>query len=502
MPYLLLTGATGLLGSYLLGYALRGGRYVAVLVRAGRRESAEQRVETVVGRWEHELGYTLPRPVILEGDLHLPDLGLDGQALRWVAGHCHAVLHAAASLTFETGNRQAEPWLSNLEGTRHVLALCRRAGIRQFHHVSTAYVSGLRQGRILESELDVGQGFANDYEQSKLEAEKLVRSANFLDAPTIYRPAIIIGDSRSGYTSTFHGFYTPLKIMHAVLYQIDSAEVSSRTYLEALGLSGREKKNFVPVDWVAEAILRLFDRPELHGRTFHLTPTHPVETAMVAEVVETVLREYVAATGWVNVPRHTKVPLEMVFRDQMAVYRSYWRSDPQFDRTNTLAALPGCPCPIVDRAMLMRTARFAVRSGFGWPRAPAPELDEGVQGYLRPWLEAAQQHPINGQNRTSLGLQVNGPGGGQWELLLAEGSVVAAQPGLPAQPSPTLYMNSTTFERLAKGLCSGAEAMRAGHILIETPVRNDGQCLGERNGFQPHVVENALKAFFGLRRPQ
>jgi len=496
MSYLLLTGATGLLGSYLLGNALRAGRRVAVLLRPTRAESIEQRIETVVARWEREAGYALPRPHLLEGDLHQPELGLDSRQLRWVARHCDTVLHSAASLTFESGPRDAEPWRSNLDGTRHALELCRRAGIRQFHHVSTAYVCGVREGRVLESELDVGQSFANHYEQSKLEAEKLVRSAAHLDPPTIYRPSIIVGDSRTGYTSTYHGFYTPLKVMHALLYQIRTAEVSSRTYLVALGLTGREQKNFVPVDWVANVITHVLDRPECHGRTYHLTPEDRVETAVVGEVVESVLRQYVDETGWVEVRPNGEAPLEFLFRDQMDVYRSYWRGDPEFDRANTTAAAPELPCPCVDRAMLTRLARFAVRANFGWPRAQAPALGPGVRAHLRRWLEAGDQYPSNGQSRVSLGLQVNGPGGGQWELLMADGSLVAAEPGLPTRGVATIYMNSKTFDRLAAGTCSGREALQAGNVLIEGAAHSEG------NGVAPQLVENALEAFQRLRLPQ
>lgn len=490
MSYLLLTGATGLLGSYLLGTALRAGRRVAVVSRARRTESIAQRIEAMIVRWERESGRVLPRPAVLEGDLHQPDLGLDARRLRWVARHCNAVLHCAASLTFESGNRDEEPWRSNLDGTRHVLELCRRTGIRKYHHVSTAYVCGLREGRVLESELDEGQSFANDYERSKAEAEKLVRGAKFLDPPTIYRPAIIVGDSRTGYTATFHGFYTPLKIMHTMVYQIDTAEVSSASYLEALGLSGREKKNFIPVDWVAQVISHIVDRPEHHGRTYHLTPDQRVDTSVVGEVVESSLRQYVDEKGWMDVRSAGDVPLEFLFRNQMDVYRSYWRSDPEFDRTNTMAAAPTLPCPTVDRVMLMRMARFALRTNFGWPRPQPPELAPGAYADLRPWLEAAEKEPVNGRVRTSVGLQVNGPGGGQWELLLADQSVAGAEHGLPAHPTATLYMNAKTFERLATRACSGREAVEEGSVLVEG------------NGVPPEMVQNALTALGALRRSQ
>jgi len=267
MGYDLLTGATGLLGSYLVREYLREGRRLAVVVRAAARESARQRVENIVVRWEKELGYLLPRPVVLEGDICRPGLGLEPGVAEWIARHCRSVIHNAASLTFQPDDRRGEPHRTNVEGTRNVLELCRSAGIRQFHHVSTAFICGLRQGRILESEVDLGQQYGNVYEKSKITAEKMVRAAEFLDPPTIYRPATIVGDSRTGYTTTYHGFYAPLKLVHAVADRVDLSVAWGQPLMQLLGLSGTERKNFVPVDWVAAVIAHIQSHPQLHGQT-------------------------------------------------------------------------------------------------------------------------------------------------------------------------------------------------------------------------------------------
>ena len=183
MSYHLLTGATGLLGSYLLRDCLLAGRHMAVLVRPSKLESACQRVETLLRQWELSLGTLLPRPVVLDGDLTKIDLGLDDRTLNWIGRHCTSVFHNAASLVFRGDDPHCEPYLSNIEGTRQMLDLCRRTGIRQFHYVSTAYVCGLRKGRILESDADVGQTPGNVYEKTKLQAEILVRTADFLTRP-------------------------------------------------------------------------------------------------------------------------------------------------------------------------------------------------------------------------------------------------------------------------------------------------------------------------------
>ena len=89
-----------------------------------------------------------PAPKVLSGDLHAEGLGLSPADRAWVADHCGAVLHNAASLAFQTGH-DGEPFSSNVGGTEKVLDLCREAGVRTLHHVSTAYVAGLRTGSVL-----------------------------------------------------------------------------------------------------------------------------------------------------------------------------------------------------------------------------------------------------------------------------------------------------------------------------------------------------------------
>ena len=191
MSFDLLSGATGFLGSYLLRDAMSAGRDVAVLVRPGRRGSAEERIRALVESFGS--GHSGPSPKVIEGDLHRPDLGLDHGSRAWISENCVRVVHCAASLTFQA--KAGEPYRSNVDGTRYMLELCRTGGIGDFHLVSTAYVAGLRDGRVLEAESECGQGFANDYERSKFLSEALVRQAAFLHRWTIYRPSVIVGDS-------------------------------------------------------------------------------------------------------------------------------------------------------------------------------------------------------------------------------------------------------------------------------------------------------------------
>jgi thioester reductase-like protein len=361
---LLLTGGTGLLGSYIIRDLLLDGCGLAVVVRPERRVSAAARIEAIVRHWEEHLGKRLPRPTVLEGDLHAPRCGLDADALRWVAGHCDAVLHNAASLTFRGPDREQEPWKSNVHGTANVLAVAKDAGIRHFHHVSTAYVCGLRTGTVREDELDVGQEFGNDYERSKVEAERLVRDADHLDSVTVLRPSIIVGDSRTGFTSTYHGFYVLLRLAHTLIPHVPWGVISREALVASFGVRDRDTKNLVAVDWVSAAIAHVVQTAAARGRTYHLTNPRPVPVETITKTLE----EAVRASLPEPVAGHEQEDgawLAANMFGEMDVYRTYLRDDPVFDRTNTDAVTAHLPCPELDAATLRRMADFAIARGFG-----------------------------------------------------------------------------------------------------------------------------------------
>jgi thioester reductase-like protein len=371
---ILLTGATGLLGRFLLRDLTAQGRQVAVLVRGTRTAGAEVRVDELLCDWRGVAGVEVPRPVILEGDITLPGLGLAASALEWVEANVGEVVHSAASLAFDRRPNDGEPYASNVHGTAHVLELCRTAGIRRLHHVSTAYVCGLRRGRVLETELDVGQTPGNDYERSKIEAEGAVRAADWLDVRTVYRPSIIVGDLVNGFTNTFHGFYKPLRIVQPFVESFVQASLEPGSLLGVLGMSGDERKNLVPVDWVSAVMTRIILDPVLHGDTYHVTSTRPTSVGLLCRVFERMVREMAArptAAGW-PAPAFDPAVLARLFGEQMEVYRAYWRDDPEFDVTATSRAAPDLPAPALDEATLRRLCSFAIDAGFRWP--PVREL--------------------------------------------------------------------------------------------------------------------------------
>lgn len=467
MAYMLLTGATGLLGGYLLRDALRQQLPLAVVVRRTAALSARRRIDAVLAPFESKRA--LPRPVVLEGDLSQPGLGLSEEDRQWVGEHCDRVLHSAASISFYREENSDEPYRTNVDGTRHLLDLCHSLAISDFHHVSTAYVCGRRSGRILESDLEVGQEHGNDYELSKVAAEKLVRAAAFSKSPTIYRPSIIVGDSATGYTTTFHGYYTPLQLAwwlaKAGLLQSGVED----WFLSQLGLSGQERKNIVPVDWVSRVILHLVTSPTAHGRTYHVTCDEPPSAADLALAIGDALDLKVgklAAGSESTAPRQATPLTDLMeagdFRKHMDVYRAYFRDHPEFDTTNLRQAAPHLPCPSVDRALLARTGQYALDANFGWPRfqPPAAPIDLesrlGVQAGLAAWKPG----PL-------CVLEVTGVGGGAWTFELANAAAPLHR-GRTDKPAATIRLRSDTLAALVAQRFGVSDALAAGRILLAT----------------------------------
>ena len=153
----------------------------------------------------------------------------------------------------------------------------------------------------------------------------------------------------------------------------------------------------------------------------------------------------------------------------MDVYRAYWGDDPVFDSTNTQRALPHLPCPQPDAEMFRVMCEYAIETNFGWPVPPIVRPQRELGDHLHELRPPATVAPTsrNGTGRVHLGLQVNGQGGGPWELTLEAGRVVKAEPGISDHCTATYYLNATTFGRLAERETTVDEALATGRVLIE-----------------------------------
>ncbi|QEG34975.1 SDR family oxidoreductase [Bythopirellula goksoeyrii] len=457
--YTLLTGSTGLLGRYLLRDLLLAGKRLAVVVRPSRQQTIQQRIESILQFWENDLQMQLSRPVILAGNITEENLGLDEESRQWIAEHCDAVIHSAASLTF-LEEADGEPWRTNVGGTHNVLQLCHDTNIRKLHYVSTAYVCGMREDRVYESELDCGQAFRNDYEKSKLQAEQLVRGDDFIEELTVYRPAVIAGDSRTGYTNTYHGLFLYLKIMCILARNTEPDSDGVRRTEVQLHLTGEEQRNVIPVDWAAAVISHLFCNTEAHGRTFHIAPQVRMTPRQMIEAG----CSYFNSTGVEFIGHAEELELsdgelQRHAYENSTLYRDYEYSDPEFDLTNLEKFAGHLPCPVIDEAMFHRFMKYGEEDNWGKRRLPEARNPLNVGKLLEKAVRnvpTRQDQPFENQHpKQELCLDLTGPGGGQWIITLKGDQIIALKPGSNSSSCATITMPADLLVALMQKDSSG-----------------------------------------------
>jgi thioester reductase-like protein len=266
---ILFTGFPGFIGARLVPRILekKPDARLACLVQEKFLESAEVAVRSIEEAHPHTRG----RVDLLTGDITVQGLGIAGEAARELRRSLREAYHLAA--VYDLAVRRDVGRLINVEGTKNVLEfLDDTPGFERLHYVSTAYVSGRARGTFRETDLDVGQGFKNHYEETKFQAEvEVVRSR----VPrTIYRPGIVVGDSRTGETAKFDGPYFVLRVME----RLPSPGVFLR-----IGL-GFGTVNIVPVDFVVEALAALSASESSAGLTYHLCDPQPLSPGEIAEM--------------------------------------------------------------------------------------------------------------------------------------------------------------------------------------------------------------------------
>jgi len=233
-------------------------------------ERMATRARGVAGGLEHA-----DRVEVLTGDITKSRLGLSPADHDHLAAQATQVHHLAAIYDLSVPSALAER--VNVQGTRNVVDFAAGAPhLERHHYVSTAYVAGCRHGVVREGELEHGAGFKNHYESTKHHAEGVVRRSMGHVPTTIYRPAIVVGDSRTGATQKFDGPYYLLRMLD-VLRRL-------RQPVPQIG-RGDAPFNVVPVDFVIDAIATGVATGAARGETLHLTDPEPLTSLALVELL-------------------------------------------------------------------------------------------------------------------------------------------------------------------------------------------------------------------------
>ncbi|WP_272476047.1 SDR family oxidoreductase [Baekduia alba] len=270
----LLTGVTGFVGTAVaLRILERSDRQIVALVRAADRREAAERVRGALAEVTPPelLDAYAARCAAVPADLLADGLGLRHGDREEIARRCDEVIHCAASVSFDLPLDLARA--VNAAGAARIAELAARVaqrgeGLRRVVHVSTAYVAGDRDGTFGEDDVTRDVPFRNTYEQTKHEAEELLRAWEPALPLQIVRPSIVVGDRTTGWTRSFNVLYWPLKQF-------------ARGRLPVVPAIADAPVDVVPVDYVADTVLGLAGAP---AGTYHAVAGE--QAATVAEVID------------------------------------------------------------------------------------------------------------------------------------------------------------------------------------------------------------------------
>jgi thioester reductase-like protein len=240
------------------------------LIEERLRARAEQSIEV---QEEKTPGFR-QRTELLAGDITAgPHLGLGDEELE-KAQQAEEVWHLAA--IYNLAIELPAAYRVNVTGTSNVLDFCESVDdLKRLSYVSTCYVSGNRTGRILESELDAGQTFKNNYESTKCWAEIEVRRRLDRIPTTIFRPGIVIGDSRTGETDKYDGPYYLIRGLLKLPQWVPVPFVGR----------GEAVVNITPIDFTVDAMAEISANDLAKGKTYQLADPNPHTSHEILEEI-------------------------------------------------------------------------------------------------------------------------------------------------------------------------------------------------------------------------
>ncbi len=369
------TGATGFIGKRLVNTLLqRRGCTVYFLVR---RES-ERKVPELLAYW----GVTKARAVPIFGDLTAKKLGVQADDLKALKGKVDHLVHLAA--VYDLSADEESQVAVNIDGTRSAVEFAKAVDAKHFHHVSSIAAAGLYEEVFREDMFDEAEGLDHPYFMTKHESEKVVRKE--CKVPwTVYRPAMVVGDSNTGEMDKIDGPYYFFKLIQRMRQMLPP-------WMPAIGLEGG-RVNIVPVNFVVAAIDHLMHQKRASGSCFHLVDPKGYRVGDVLDIFSRAahaprMNLFVNAALLGFIPRGVKkslmalAPVKRIYRavmndlslpEDMMTFVNY---PTRFDRRETDKALAGSgiECPNLND--------YAWRLWDYWERHLDPDLfiDRSLKG--------------------------------------------------------------------------------------------------------------------------
>nr|WP_319564261.1 SDR family oxidoreductase [uncultured Rhodoferax sp.] len=246
------TGATGFIGKRLVKKLLeRKGAVVYFLIR----KDSEGKVKALREFWAASAARVIP----VFGDLTSPKLGVSTDVVKQLKGNIDHFYHLAA--IYDLGADEASQIEVNVDGTRNTIELAKALNAGHFHHVSSIAAAGLYEGVFREDMFDEAENYDHPYFMTKHESEKIVRTE--CKVPwSVYRPAMVVGDSNTGEMDKIDGPYYFFKLIQRMRQLLPP-------WMPSIGLEGG-RINIVPVDFVVDALNAISHQNGIASRCYHL----------------------------------------------------------------------------------------------------------------------------------------------------------------------------------------------------------------------------------------
>jgi thioester reductase-like protein len=347
---LFLTGATGFLGGRLIKNLLQDKQNeIYILVRnVQKAETLRDSFPTADQRRIH----------IYQGDITQPMAVLSPDDIEWLTNKIDAVYHLAALVKFDLDLRD-ELFAANYDGTKHILELASQLKTRKFYYVSTAYTVGtLPHG--VEDLYPTDGTFNNPYEESKVKSEHLVFSYRDKMDVSIFRPAIIVGDSKTGEADsqfTLYGFMRALAVFKRKTARRSNED---RTYRLLAAKEGTS--NLVPVDYVAD-ILSLAPQKAEKDKIYHITNPNPPTNAELLQMVKEALEFH--SLSVVESSDEQLDEEEIRLNSLIDVFKVYLAGNLKFDDGNTQELIQGTDVGHLEMSDEM--IEMIIRAGYRVP---------------------------------------------------------------------------------------------------------------------------------------
>jgi thioester reductase-like protein len=265
-----LTGFPGFIAERLVARLATADTQFFLLVQPQFIEKASRDIEEIAAKTQ----VPLENFALIEGDITRENLGISEEDLAAVLGETTDVFHLAA--IYDLAVEKDLAYRVNVEGTRQVNELVKKMPrLKRYNYVSTCYVAGKRTGEIMEDELEHDAGFRNFYEETKYLAEVEVEKMKADFPVTIYRPSVVVGDSRTGETAKYDGIYSVIFYLRKFPSLLRLINVGNR----------RVRLNLVPVDFVVEGIAVLSKDEKAIGKTIALADPNPLSTEEICDAI-------------------------------------------------------------------------------------------------------------------------------------------------------------------------------------------------------------------------